>query len=135
MHIRGLRVMRQVGRKLLDFSVLGKLEADTGLTRAGTVVGTPYYMSPEQVRGEALTPAADIFSLGVLMYEMLSGRRPFQGETPQEMFFGLLSKEPEPLGSYIPPRVAGLVRRCLAKDPGARPGSGAEMAALIEELM
>jgi hypothetical protein len=121
--------------KLLDFSVLEKLEADTGLTRAGTVVGTPYYMSPEQVRGEALTPAADIFSLGVLMYEMLSGRRPFQGETPQEMFFGLLSKEPEPLGSYIPPRVAGLVRRCLAKDPGARPGSGAEMAALIEELL
>lgn len=121
--------------RLLDFGVLGKLQADTHMTRSGMLLGTPYYMSPEQVRAEALTPAADVFSLVVVIYEMLSGRRPFEGGSPMEMFAALLSKEPEPLGPPTPPQVADFVRRCLDKDPGNRPRSGAEMAALIDGLL
>jgi len=121
--------------KLADFSVLGNLEVRTGSTRAGMVVGTPYYMSPEQVRGEALTPSTDIFALGVVMYEMLSGRRPFEGETAQEMFFALLSSEPEPLRAPIPSEVADIVRWCIDKDPRRRPRSGNEMALLVERLI
>jgi serine/threonine protein kinase len=121
--------------KLLDFGVLGKLQPDTHTTLSGSLIGTPYYMSPEQVRAEALTPAADIFSLGVVAYQMLSGRRPFEGASPMEMFAALLSKEPAPLGPPTPPLVADLVRRCLDKDPGNRPRSGVEMAALMDGLL
>jgi serine/threonine protein kinase len=71
--------------RLLDFGVLGRLQADTHTTLSGMLLGTPYYMSPEQVRAEALTPAADVFSMSVVTYEMLSGRRPFEGETPMEI--------------------------------------------------
>src|ERR1700722_6830550 len=121
--------------KLLDFGVLGKLQPDTHTTLSGSLIGTPYYMSPEQVRAEALTPAADIFSLGVVTYQMLSGRRPFEGASPMEMFAALLSKDPAPLGPTVPPRVADFVRRCLDRDARNRPGSGAETAALIDELL
>jgi serine/threonine-protein kinase len=121
--------------KLIDFGVVGRLEGDTGLTRAGMVVGTPYYMSPEQVRGEALTPAADIFALGVVIYKLLSGLHPFEGSGAQDLFFALLNKEPKPLAPSIPPQVAHLVLRCLAKVPANRPRSGSEMTAAIEELL
>src|ERR1700722_3350140 len=121
--------------KLLDFGVLGKLEPDTQTTRSGMLLGTPYYMSPAQVRAEALTPAADVFSLGVVTYQMLSGRRPFEGASPMEMFAALLSKDPEPLGPPTPPEIADFVRRCLDKDPGKRPRTGVEMAALIDGLL
>jgi hypothetical protein len=121
--------------KLLDFGVVERLQADTGRTIPGRIVGTPYYMSPEQVTGEALSPAADVFSLGVVMYEMLGGRRPFEAETPQEMFFALLSKEPEPLGPPIPPGVASLIQSCLAKSPADRPLSGAELETAIDHLL
>src|SRR5580700_712985 len=79
--------------KLLDFGVLGRLEVNTLTTRSGMVVGTPYYMSPEQIRGGGLTPAADIFSLGVVAYETLSGKRPFEGDNLSEVFLALISKE------------------------------------------
>ncbi len=121
--------------KLLDFGVLGKLEPDTQTTRSGVLLGTPYYMSPAQVRAEALTPAADVFSLGVVTYQMLSGRRPFEGASPMEMFAALLSKDPEPLGPPTPPEIADFVGRCLDKDPGKRPRTGVEMAALIDGLL
>jgi tRNA A-37 threonylcarbamoyl transferase component Bud32 len=120
--------------KLLDFGVLGKLQPDTHTTLSGSLIGTPYYMSPEQVRAEALTPAADIFSLGVVAYKMLSGRRPFEAKSVQGMFYALLSEEPEPLGPPTPPEVADLVRRCLEKDPHKRPSSGSEVAVLIGAL-
>lgn len=119
--------------KLIDFSVLAKMESDTGRTQAGSVAGTPYYMSPEQVRGEGLTAAADVFSLGVVMYEMLAGRRPFEGKNTAEMFWAILSQEP--LELPIPAAVAGFVRRCLAKESAVRPASGTEVAAALEQLL
>ncbi len=121
--------------KLIDFSVRGVLEAATGMTRAGLIVGTPYYMAPEQVRGEALTPAADVFSLGVVLYELLTGRRPFEAAQAHEMFLALLSKEPAPLDAAIPQSIAKVVQQCLQKDPQERPASGTEVLALIEPLL
>jgi len=121
--------------KLLDFGVLGRLEVNTLTTRSGMVVGTPYYMSPEQIRGGGLTPAADIFSLGVVAYETLSGKRPFEGDNLSEVFLALISKEAPRLGPPIPYQVADLVQRCLEKQPGRRPPSGVEMSGLINALL
>jgi len=121
--------------KLLDFGVLGKLQSDTHMTRAGMVVGTPLYMSPSQLKGEAVNATADVFSLGVVTYEMLSGHVPFEGKTLEEMFFAVLSKGPKPLPAHIPFPLANLVLRCLDKDPDKRPRSGTELAALIDQLL
>ena len=120
--------------KLLDFGVLGKLQRDTGLTTTGSLVGTPNYMSPEQVRAGGLSPAADVFSLGVLLYEVLTGRRPFEEQTVPELLFNVLSQAARPLDPTVPPNVAALVMRCLEKDPHRRPASGNEVAVLIAEL-
>lgn len=121
--------------QLLDFSVLGQVLPDTGTTLAGTVVGTPYFMSPEQVRGEALTPAADIFSLGVVLYLMLSHRLPFEGKNAGEMFHALLSKDPPPLWPPVPDRLSDLVMKCLAKDPRQRPTTAAEVESALDALL
>ena len=121
--------------KLIDFSVFARVDIDTGKTRAGSVVGTPYYMSPEQVRGESLTAAADVYSLGAVMYEMLAGRRPFEGKNTFEMFRAILSQEPAPLEAPIPADVARLVQRCLAKDPMTRPASGTQVTAVLEQFL
>ena len=121
--------------KLIDFSVLAKIETDTGRTQAGSIVGTPYYMSPEQMRGLGLTAAADVFSLGLVMYEMLAGRRPFEGKNTAEVFLAIFTQEPPPLEPIIPANVADLVRQCLAKEPRMRPASGVQVAAALELLL
>ena len=121
--------------KLIDFSVLAKIETDTGRTQAGSIVGTPYYMSPEQMRGLGLTAAADVFSLGLVMYEMLAGRRPFEGKNTAEVFLAIFTQEPPPLEPMIPANVADLVRHCLAKEPRMRPASGVRVAAALELLL
>jgi len=127
--------LKFVDAKLLDFGVLGRLELDTHATRSGMVVGTPYYMSPEQLRGEALTPAADIFSLGVVTYEMPSGKRPFEGDNLSEVFYALVSKDAPRLGPPTPPELADMVHRCLDKSPSHRPPSGVDMSGLISTLL
>ena len=121
--------------KLIDFSVLAKIETGTGRTQAGAIVGTPYYMSPEQMRGLGLTAAADVFSLGLVMYEMLAGRRPFEGKNTAEVFLAIFTQEPPPLEPMIPANVADLVRHCLAKEPRMRPASGVRVAAALELLL
>ena len=121
--------------KLIDFSVLAKIETDTGRTQAGAIVGTPYYMSPEQMRGLGLTAAADVFSLGLVMYEMLAGRRPFEGKNTAEVFLAIFTQEPPPLEPIIPANVADLVRQCLAKEPRMRPASGVQVAAALELIL
>jgi hypothetical protein len=121
--------------KLIDFSVLAKIETDTGRTQAGAIVGTPYYMSPEHMRGLGLTAAADVFSLGLVMYEMLVGRRPFEGKNTAEVFLAIFTQEPPPLEPIIPADVADLVRQCLAKEPRMRPASGVQVAAALELLL
>ncbi len=116
--------------KILDFG-LAKLtardeptEADATvtaghLTEAGMIVGTASYMSPEQAEGRKLDARSDIFSFGIVLYEMLSGRRPFAGDTRVATISALLKDTPKPLEG-IPPEVARLVDRCLRKDPDRR---------------
>jgi len=103
------------------------------ITRADTIIGTPHYMSPEQWRGEDLDGRADIYSLGVLAYRMLSGRMPFDG-SPAELMRQHLYQQASPrplLERRVPPAAADLVLRCLAKTPGERPRSAEELAAAL----
>jgi tetratricopeptide (TPR) repeat protein/TolB-like protein len=132
--------------KLLDFglarhSVAPLAPEDTDsptapvLTDAGAVLGTVAYMSPEQARGLPADHRSDQFSLGVVLYEMLAGRRPFHGDSAAETLTAIIREEPEPLGARVgglPPEVAALVRRLLAKDPGGRFDSSRDLARDID---
>ncbi len=110
--------------KLLDFG-LSKSQSlsGSGLTQFGQVLGTVWYMSPEQSRGGELTPASDLFSLGVVLYEALSGVRPFDTETPYEHLFKLQSADPRPLmevAPQLPLALDNVFARVLARNPADR---------------
>jgi tetratricopeptide (TPR) repeat protein len=114
--------------KVLDFG-LARLGASE-MTRAGTVMGTPHYMSPEQVRGERADPRSDVFSLGALFYEVVSGHRAFEGGVVAEVLQAIVTKEPEPLRRRVPDVPAALVpviERALAKSPDRRFRDAGEM--------
>ena len=117
--------------KLLDFGIAKRTELDTDslqLTRAGVVLGTPPYMSPEQFAGQRLDPRSDVYSLGVMGYEMLTGRLPFTAKTPWEWATQHLSIAPPPIpdvieGREIPERFRRTILRALAKEVDDRPSS------------
>ena len=98
------------------------------LTAAGSVLGTASYISPEQAAGGTATAASDVYALGVVAYQCLSGHRPFDGATPIEIAMKHVRDTPRPLPADIPPSVRGIVDRALAKDPGARWPTAAAMA-------
>jgi tetratricopeptide (TPR) repeat protein len=115
--------------KLLDFG-LAKT-AGPGLTRTGIVMGTLAYMSPEQVLGKEVDATTDLWSTGVMMYEMLSGQRPFRADYDQAILYAIAHEEPERLEKVAPHVPAGLceiVHDLLRKDPGSRPGSARAVA-------
>src|SRR5262249_18949369 len=95
---------------------------------------TPGYMSPEQVRGEALDPRSDIFALGIILHELLSGQRTFRSGSIVESGYSILHDEPAPLPATVPPGLAQLVQRCLAKDPEQRFQSARDVAFALEAL-
>ena len=120
--------------KLLDFGLASR-EGSASLTDPGSAVGTVVYMAPEQVRGAAGGPQADLWSFGAVVYEMLAGRPPFGHGGPQPLQWliqAILEQEPPPLCEIrpdVPSSLAALVDRCLAKDPAARSASAAEILA------
>ena len=121
--------------KVADFGIAKLKNQSTELTRTGSVVGSPQYMSPEQVRGEALDGRSDLFSVGVLLYELLSRTRPFEGETLSTLVFQILSQEPPSIDTLrpgLPPRLISLVHRMLAKDRDHRVAAAREA---IEEIL
>ncbi len=130
--------------KVLDFGLAKRLsgtelsEATTlsraSLTEEGTVAGTPAYMAPEQLRGLAADARSDIWALGVVLYEMATGRRPFQGKTGFELSSAIFSQEPPPLPPAVPAPLATVIERCLAKEPGARYQRGNEVRAALETI-
>ena len=104
--------------KVMDFGV-AKLRNSADLTKSGSTIGTVAYMSPEQARGDEIDQRSDIWSLGVVMYEMLTGRLPFQGEYEQAVVYSILHDEPE-MPSGIPSDLKGILNRCLEKRPARR---------------
>jgi len=118
--------------RVVDFG-LAKLLADAGAGPAGTVVGTPYYMSPEQGMGEPLDTRSDVYSLGAMFYEMLSGKRPFDGDTVSGVINRHLYEPPPPLSASlgIPRRIATGIMQALAKDPDDRPQTAGDLARLL----
>lgn len=104
--------------KLLDFG-LAKLAAKKTITRIGSKMGTVPYFSPEQLRGEETNPSSDIFSLGIILYELIARRRPFDGETEENIMYNILHKKPESLAKLNPevtPRLQKLVEKALSKN-------------------
>lgn len=123
--------------KLMDFGI-AKTEG-MSMTRAGYVLGTPYYMAPEQVLGKNVTDQVDVYSFGILLFELLTGAKPITGESVERIFYSILNEpvDLEPLRQAgVPPAIVDLVGRCTAKDPAARPqGFGAvceEMAGILK---
>jgi Tol biopolymer transport system component len=116
--------------KVLDFGLAREVAAppaeQTQTTDFGAVAGTPRYMSPEQLRGEPVTGASDVFSLGVVMYELATGRRPFEAQYAWEAAYAIVAVQPTPPASVnpsIPRALEALILAMLAKDPAARPPS------------
>ena len=122
--------------KIADFGI-AKLE-DAQLTQTGAVIGTPYYMSPEQLEADEVDGRSDLFSLGSLFYAVLSGRPPFLGPDLAAINRQVLFKNPEPLFevvSGVPRALDGVLARAMAKEPGNRYASGAELADDLERVI
>jgi len=120
--------------KILDFG-LAKLSDNLALTRAGTVMGTAAYMSPEQARGEDVDRRTDIWALGVVLYEMLTGKLPFRGANEQAMIHSILNTSPRPaseLNENVAPELEYILKRALAKDPTQRYDSAEGMLTDLE---
>jgi eukaryotic-like serine/threonine-protein kinase len=119
--------------KLTDFGIAQARDA-TPLTRTGMVVGTAQYLSPEQAQGMEVTSASDVYSLGVVAYECLTGARPFDGASQVAIALAHINRPPPPLPAHVPPAVRLLVERALAKDPAARFPDGGAFAEAIRRV-
>ncbi|MBB2908807.1 serine/threonine-protein kinase [Streptosporangium becharense] len=120
--------------KITDFGIARVMEA-TSVTQTGTLMGTAQYLSPEQASGVPLTPATDVYSLGVVAYECLAGRPPFRAENHVAIALMHLNEPPPPLPENVPPAVRELVMLCLAKDPAQRPASAHELSGRAYALL
>ncbi len=131
-----LLVTRDGRVKIMDFG-LAKIRDSARITQTGTALGTAAYMSPEQARGEPVDARSDIFSLGVVLYEMLAGRHPFSGVHPAAMVYSILHENPQPLNRWASGVPAGLeesVRHAMAKKAAERYQTAAELAADLRML-
>ncbi len=120
--------------KITDFGI-ARVGDQVPLTKTGQVMGTVQYLAPEQATGKTSTPATDLYSLGVVAYEALAGKRPFTGENQMAIAMAHINEMPPALPETIDPRVQNLVLSCLAKKPSQRPESATSLAIRAEALL
>jgi serine/threonine protein kinase len=124
--------------KIFDFGIAKVARARKRLTYAGAVFGTPHYMSPEQARGDEVDQRSDLYALGVMLFEMITGNVPFDGEDPLAVMSQHVDRVPPLMSSVrgvsVPPVVEAIVSRCLAKDARDRYGSAVELLADLESI-
>lgn len=121
--------------KILDFGLARLQEQTDGLTRHGVVVGTPVYMSPEQINGTRIDPRSDLFSLGVVLYQLCTGKLPFNGEGVFDVWSAITRQTAVPvrdLNPDVPQKFARLIERLMSKSPENRPPDAINVARLIE---
>jgi serine/threonine-protein kinase len=121
--------------KILDFGLASTHDFAGSLTKSGILIGSPEYMAPEQISGEKIDHRADLYSLGIVMYEALSGTKPFTGDTPVKVLFQHLEGDAEPLGrrvSGLAPGIESLVAAAMSRDPQNRPATAEALRALLE---
>jgi serine/threonine protein kinase/HAMP domain-containing protein len=134
MQVRGTKTV-----KVTDFGIAHIESAGAEQrTRAGDILGTPQYMSPEQAKGERLDGRSDLFSAGIVLYQMLTGQRPFRGDSLVSLAMQITNAEPKPIEQLrpeVPAAVRRIVARCLAKSPDRRYRSGKELADALSKVL
>ncbi len=130
--------------KVLDFGLAKRLsgeelagattQSQASLTRSGAVMGTLPYMAPEQLRGQGVDARSDIWALGVVLYEMAAGRRPFRGDTGYDLSAAILREPPPALPTQVPVELRAVIERCLAKEPERRYQRASEARAALEAI-
>jgi len=131
-----INVDREGRLTLMDFGI-AKTE-DTALTRSGTTLGTPFYMAPEQVMGQTVTPQTDVYAFGVLLYELMTGVKPVRGDRLEQVFDQILYRPVpiEPLEqAQLPPPILDMITRCMAKTPAQRPQGLAAISGQLETVL
>jgi eukaryotic-like serine/threonine-protein kinase len=122
--------------KVMDFGIVRRIDSE--LTQTGSFLGTPSYMSPEQLKGEGISGRSDLFSLGVMFYEIMAGEKPFKADTEAALVNKILNEKERPVrkvNPLVPRRVARLLKRLLLKDPKKRFEDAGELARAIEHLL
>jgi serine/threonine-protein kinase len=129
-----IRIDEEGRARIMDFGI-ARLQSSK-MTRTGLMVGTPAYMAPEQITAGAISPVTDLFSVGAVMYELLTGSKPFEGESLQSVFYKIVSSAPPAITTILPTLPASLntiVMRALAKEPADRYASALDMANALTE--
>jgi serine/threonine-protein kinase len=119
--------------KITDFGI-ARVADQVALTATGQVMGTVQYLAPEQATGKSATPSTDIYSLGIVAYEALTGKRPFTGESQMVIAMAQINDKPPAMGDDIDKRVQELIMSCLAKKPNQRPGSAMDLSNRAKSL-
>ena len=118
-----IRILEDGTVKIMDFGIAKSLEASSKLTQTGIALGTAGYLAPEQIQGGTVDPRTDIFALGVVAYELITGARPFDGGSLSNVLYKILNEEPKTPRTLMPscsPEMDAVIRRCMAKDPDDR---------------
>jgi serine/threonine protein kinase len=136
-----VRILEDGSVKIMDFGIAKSFQSESNLTQTGITLGTAAYLAPEQIRGENVDPRTDIFSLGVLSYELFAGQKPFRGEHISTVLFKILNEKPDPVsraGLQLPPALERAIYRAMDKDPSNRYGRIEEfrrdLASVLKEL-
>ena len=116
--------------KLTDFGIARAVDG-SGETQTGEILGTPHYLSPEQARGESATGASDLYALGIVGHELLTGKRPFDRGTPVATAIAQVNDPPPPLPDHVPGDLRRIIEQCLSKRAADRPRSASELGEVL----